>query len=1003
MTIPKESKPIKTAPSQPNTIGRRQFMKFSAASTAAVATVGLPLLHFRQAQASVAGIDGARSQPMLGSWDDLYRQRWTWDSVSKGSHGWANCRSACEWDLFVKDGIVVREEQSAEYEQSEAGVPDFNPRGCQKGACYTEVMYGPSRITVPLKRVGPRGSGKWQKVSWEAAIDDIATRMVDLAAEYGPSTIMQDLGPNFDNGATTVGRFKFQMKAGGTFADMWAEIGDLCVGTALTVGFAHTGGTSDEWFLSDYIVVWMMNPSVTQISDAHFLYEAKYNGSELVVVDPQYSATSIHADQWLPLRSGTDAALALATARHIIDSERVDWAYVKEQTDLPLLVRMDNGEFLRGSHLEKNGDRLQLYMWDPKTAAVWAAPACEGGDNPKLTLAIDPAVEGHFTVRLHDGEEVVVAPVAALIKEQVEPFTLAATAEITGLAEEQIFAFADGFAKAERPLVLSSWGSNRYVHSDLMNRAKMLCLALRGAIGKRGAGIHTGGFIDMGGLGSQLQSEHEGLYGKLAMIAGVLEPSDLYNLVVDIVKGRKAPEMYAKDMAAAGEKKIVCRSTMAQEFYNHQGIKETLDAEVAKFDERPLEDYHREAGEKGWKEEMDGPPKIFITGGSNLLRRSNQGGKMLDTFWPKIDLVIAVEKRMSFTAMHADYVLPGAGWYEKPGIKYTMSYTPYMHYCDAAVPPLGESKDEWEIYWLLTERIQQIARERDLAPMNACGKFDVDWKKLHEQYTSHGAFGQKDAEKVTQAILDDSPNLNGVKIADLKKKGIEKFSGTGENIMPTNQYNPDWKGEGVLTSMTLFTEHKYRWPTYTGRIQFYIDHPWFIEARETLPAHKESPKAGGDYPFQMVSCHSRWSIHSTWRDVPMLLRMQRGEPVMYLNSVEAQQLGLEDGAYAEFFNDLGSILMRLKYSSMVRPGVAYYFHAWEPNQFPNHQSYKWLIPGVPKPLHMAGGDGHLHFGINHLQLGAYVQDTRVGIRAVEQSKVEELMASAADSSKKGKG
>jgi anaerobic selenocysteine-containing dehydrogenase len=362
MTIPKESKPIKTAPSQPNTIGRRQFMKFSAASTAAVATVGLPLLHFRQAQASVAGIDGARSQPMLGSWDDLYRQRWTWDSVSKGSHGWANCRSACEWDLFVKDGIVVREEQSAEYEQSEAGVPDFNPRGCQKGACYTEVMYGPSRITVPLKRVGPRGSGKWQKVSWEAAIDDIATRMVDLAAEYGPSTIMQDLGPNFDNGATTVGRFKFQMKAGGTFADMWAEIGDLCVGTALTVGFAHTGGTSDEWFLSDYIVVWMMNPSVTQISDAHFLYEAKYNGSELVVVDPQYSATSIHADQWLPLRSGTDAALALATARHIIDSERVDWAYVKEQTDLPLLVRMDNGEFLRGSHLEKNGDRLQLYM-----------------------------------------------------------------------------------------------------------------------------------------------------------------------------------------------------------------------------------------------------------------------------------------------------------------------------------------------------------------------------------------------------------------------------------------------------------------------------------------------------------------------------------------------------------------------------------------------------------------------------------------------------------------
>ena len=196
----------------------------------------------------------------MASWEDLYRQRWSWDTIAKGSHGWANCRSACAWDIYVKNGIVVREEQSADYEQSEAGVPDFNPRGCQKGACYSEVMYGPSRVTVPMKRVGPRGSGQWQKVSWEQAIDDIAHSMVGIVQEHGPDTIMQDLGPNFDHGGSTLGRFKFLMKSGGTFADMWAEIGDLNVGAAITLGFAHTGGTSDEWFLSDYIVVWMMNP-----------------------------------------------------------------------------------------------------------------------------------------------------------------------------------------------------------------------------------------------------------------------------------------------------------------------------------------------------------------------------------------------------------------------------------------------------------------------------------------------------------------------------------------------------------------------------------------------------------------------------------------------------------------------------------------------------------------------------------------------------------------------
>ena len=90
------------------------------------------------------------------------------------------------------------------------------------------------------------------------------------------------------------------------------EIGDLNIGATMTMGFAHTGGSADEWFLSDYLVVWMMNPSVTQMADAHFLYEARYNGAQLTVVDPQYSATAVHADHWLPLRPGTDAALAWA-------------------------------------------------------------------------------------------------------------------------------------------------------------------------------------------------------------------------------------------------------------------------------------------------------------------------------------------------------------------------------------------------------------------------------------------------------------------------------------------------------------------------------------------------------------------------------------------------------------------------------------------------------------------------------------------------------------------
>ena len=315
-------------------LNRRRFIKLSglAAAASAASTTGcLPLFHLRE-EAPTPGIDGpldGRMPTQLGSWEDLYRQRWSWDRVAKGTHGWLNCRSACNFDLFVKDGIVVREEQTGNYVASEPGVPDFNPRGCQKGACYTEVMYGPSRLSVPLKRVGERGDGKWQQISWDEALREIAEKLVDIAEKDGTDSIIHDLGPHFDLGPTTAGRTRFFAMMGATLSDDWAEIGDLNHGATLTFGFPHIGGSSDEWFLSDYVVVWMMNPAVTQIPDAHFLFEAKYNGTELVVVDPQYSATAVHADQWVPIKPGTDAALALATARHIWESRQIDLDYVR--------------------------------------------------------------------------------------------------------------------------------------------------------------------------------------------------------------------------------------------------------------------------------------------------------------------------------------------------------------------------------------------------------------------------------------------------------------------------------------------------------------------------------------------------------------------------------------------------------------------------------------------------------------------------------------------------
>jgi nitrate reductase alpha subunit len=394
----------------------------------------------------------------------------------------------------------------------------------------------------------------------------------------------------------------------------------------------------------------------------------------------------------------------------------------------------------------------------------------------------------------------------------------------------------------------------------------------------------------------------------------------------------------------------------------------------------------QEAEQKGWMpvKPRNQPPRAWVTGGSNVLRRSNLPQRMLEHLWPGLELVVDVNQKVSFTGLHADYLLPAAGYYEKPGIKYSVAYVPYLQYCDAAVKPVGEAKDEWEIYSLLAREVEKQATARNIQPGRGCNGRAADLQRMGRDFSFDGRFGPRDVEAVNALILEKTPAAEGMSVAGLKQTGISKFRSVGRQGIQENLFNSEWRGEGVLRALTDMTERKWRWPTLTGRQQSYIDHPWFLEAGQALPGHIESPRAGGDHPFRFISCHSRWSIHSVWRDTPMLLRLQRGEPVVYLNPDEASALGVGDGSWALLSNDYGQIHMRAKHSTMVRPGVAYYFHAWEPHQFPDHRSHKFLIPGLMNPLHFAGGEGHVRWMFGHWEPGTHVQDTRVSVRAVPE-------------------
>ncbi|MCP4713235.1 MAG: nitrate reductase, partial [Planctomycetes bacterium] len=176
-----------------------------------------------------------------------------------------------------------------------------------------------------------------------------------------------------------------------------------------------------------------------------------------------------------------------------------------------------------------------------------------------------------------------------------------------------------------------------------------------------------------------------------------------------------------------------------------------------------------------------------------------------------------------------------------------------------------------------------------------------------------------------------------------------------------------------------YTEHKKPYPTLTGRQQFYIDHPWFLKVDEALPIFKKPPASGGDYPFTMTGGHTRWSIHAVWRDHALMLRLQRGEPVVFLNNRSAAERGIQDHDRIKVWNDLGDFEARAKLSGSIHPHQAHIFHAWESSQFRGRKTHQYLCPSPIKITQLVGDYGHIFWSYGRYEPNQNDRDTRVDI------------------------
>jgi DMSO reductase family type II enzyme molybdopterin subunit len=938
---------------------RREFVRAAALAGAA----GLCLRLERLGPGPAAAAAG----PDYHDWRDLYRRRWTWERVVRGTHTNANCVSSCAWNLYVKDGIVWREEQAAPYRASNASVPDFNPRGCQKGACASDLFLGPSRVLHPLRRAGPRGSGRWKRVSWDEALDAIAAGLVDELAERGGKGALLELGPNLDYGPNSAAPLRFFRLLGAPATDSMAMIGDVAVGGTITLGTPHTDGTSDDWFRSDYLVLWCFNPSSTRIPDAHFLNEARYRGARVVCVAPDYNQSAIHADRWLPVNPGSDAALALAACQVILAEGLLAADYVREQTDLPFLVRVDDGRFLRESDLDPAGSAARFAVWDEATDRIAWAPGSEGDARRTLALeGVRPSLDATRKVALPDGRSVAVETVLVRLRRELDrAATPEHAARATGLAPDVIRAFAREFAGARAALILSQWGNCKNYHSDLVQRAQILLASLTGNIGRVGGGWRSGAFVALEGF---------------ALVA-MLERLSLPSLLVTALRARFQPHAMTERFASGYVSSTLFHAV-------HGGLHENSarpgweDPALGPEGSAP---YLREALAKGHFPLGPGPdeppPRAIVSIFGNVLRHARGYPKLRERLFERARLVVDVNFRVNETGRYADFVLPAAAWYEKIGIKYIASFVPYVTLADRAVAPRGEAKPEWEIFWRLAERVAARARALGLGPIASWRGESVDLGALGDAFSDAGRFGPNDEEAVLEFILSVS-GVAGVDLATLRREAATRLESLG---MPGGLagFFADYSKDEPVVPMRDMLEKKQPYPTLTGRQQFYVDHPWFLRLGEALPVHKPPPAVGGAHPFTLTGGHTRWSIHSMWRDHALMLRLQRGEPVVYLNPRDCAERGIADHDRIELSNDLGAFVARAKISGSIRPGQAHIFHAWEPYQFAGGKSDHVTCPSPLKVTQLVGDYGHLHWDYAHYEPNQVDRDTRVDVRRLD--------------------
>lgn len=540
---------------------------------------------------------------------------------------------------------------------------------CPKGFAQIDQVYDPYRIKAPLKRTNEKGKeGSWKEISWEQALTEIG-ESVKPKLEDDPKKVLFNLGRG-KGSAWHWGGFVGAVSERYGGAIQKAHHGDTCCLAAYRTSqlmFSQYSAATADTKHTDYLIIWGAAPSkggtvqACSLKWTNLIQEAKESGTKVVYIDPQRQNAGPYPDEWLPIKPGTDLALAQAMGKVLVDEGYIDETYLKFSTNSPCLVNPDSGTIQRGEDAE---DPIENPGW-ANGELVYDAAAEEIVPHEE---AEDPALTGEYTL---SGSTV--KPAFQLYKETISDKTPEWAAEITGIEAETIRRIAEEFGEAAKI------GETTTVDGNEIPKRPAAILGLnRSPQQELGVGVSQSGF-------------------QLAMLVGSIE-----------VVGATMPRNRHKAIQT-GEPDLFWRKWLNGIAYNAE---EAISDEPDRIDLNHSK-YHpiSSGGYTNLPQAANNPDKYGIPYEaeemaaflqmSNPVMAANPTDDLIEA-WSRFDTVVVADPVMSETASVAgDYVLPAATLdkYEGPlGLDAATPYTWTEVLRTQPIEPLYETKADGDIW-----------------------------------------------------------------------------------------------------------------------------------------------------------------------------------------------------------------------------------------------------------------------------------------------------------------